>query len=372
MPTTTLGSVVPSGSTSGEPARGGQSRPRTPQARELGYNGVVSLATNTGQRRAVTVTGLFLLAVLLVVTLPLWVPLTMLADAVRLRFRFPTTRLLAFGVCWSWLEVAGVSAAFALWITGQRRNVRAHYSLQRWWATNLLGALRATCGIALDAQGVDALQPGPVLLFVRHASLADSLVSAYVVVALAGMQPRFVLKRELLVDPCLDIVGQRVPNHFLDRGANDTAPELAAVARLVEDLGPHDVGIIFPEGTRANPRKREAALARISERDPLRAERLSVLDHLLPPRPSGAQAMASGAPAVDVVLAWHVGFEGLDTFGGILNALGRPFPPIRFVARRVPAAEVPRGEGFAAWLDGQWISMDAEVGAALAERNERK
>ena len=52
----------------------------------------------------------------------------------------------------------------------------------------------------------------------RHASLADSLVSAWVITSVAGMNPRYVLKRELLVDPCLDIVGNRLPNHFLDRG----------------------------------------------------------------------------------------------------------------------------------------------------------
>lgn len=325
----------------------------------------------TLQRRAVTVPGLFLLAIVLVVTLPVWAPMTMLVDAVRLRFRFPTTRLLAFGVCWSWLEVAGVTVAAALWLTGQRGNRRAHYGLQRWWAENLLGALGATCGITLDVENVEAFRPGPVLLFVRHASLADSLVSAYVVTSLAGLQPRFVLKRELLVDPCLDIVGRRLPNHFLHRGANDSAPELAAVAGLVADLGPRDVGIIFPEGTRASPRKRATALLKIAEREPARAAELSVLQHLLPPRPSGAHAMASGAPALDVVLAWHVGFEGLDTFGGILSALGRRLPPIRFVARRVPAAEVPRGEGFATWLDEQWIALDAEVSMALIERNER-
>ena len=332
----------------------------------------MSLSASTVRRRIVSVPSLFCLAIVLLVAIPVWLPLTIVADLVRMQFRLPATRLLAFGLCWSWLEVAGVVAAFGLWSTGQRGNVRAHYGLQRWWAANLLGALRATCGITLEAEGVEALQPGPVLLFARHASLADSLVSAYVVVVLAEMQPRFVLKRELLADPCLDIVGHRVPNHFLDRGANDSTPELAAVAGLVADLGPRDVGIIFPEGTRANPTKRATALTRIGERDPARAQRLAVLGHLLPPRPSGAQAMASAAAAADVVLAWHVGFEGLDTFGGVLRALGRRFPPIRFVARRVPAAEVPRGEGFAAWLDEQWIRMDAEVDAALAERHERK
>jgi hypothetical protein len=78
--------------------------------------------------------------------------------------------------------------------------------------------------------------------------------------------------------------------------------------------------------------------------------------------------MAQGAARADVVIAWHIGFEGLDSFGGILRAAGRGFDPIRFVARRVPCAEVPRDERFADWLDAQWLRMDVEVEEALAER----
>ncbi|MCU1397926.1 MAG: hypothetical protein JWN62_1035 [Acidimicrobiales bacterium] len=328
----------------------------------------MSLSTNAVQRRVITVPVIVALAVGLTVTIPVWLLLSVIADGVRLRFRFPLARLLAFGVCWSWLELAGVSAAFGLWITGQRHNVRAHYALQRWWAEHLLGSLGRTCGITVMAENVQALAPGPALLFVRHASLADSLVSAHVIVNLAGMNPRFVLKRELLADPCLDIVGQRVPNHFLDRGANDSAPELTALRALVDGMGPRDIGVIFPEGTRANPDKRVRALAKIAERDPARAGRLGALRELLPPRPSGAQAMVEGAPHADVILAWHIGFEGLDTFSGILRALNRGVDPIRFVARRVPAADVPHDDAFSGWLDEQWLCMDADVELALAAR----
>ena len=329
----------------------------------------VNLQTSTWQRRAVTIPSLIAVALGLAVTAPLWAPVTALLDVLRGKVRLPTTRLLAFGVCYSWLETAGVLAAAGLWLTGRRNDRSAHYALQRWWSTNLLRALGATCGITVEARGLDAFETGGTLLFVRHASLADSLVSAYVATDLGGLRPRFVLKRELLLDPCLDVVGARIPNYFLDRGANDSAPELQAVADLVADLGPDDIGIIFPEGTRANSRKRAAALARIGDRDPARAERLAPMQHLLPPRPSGARAMVTGAPDADVVLAWHVGFEGLDSFRGILGALNRRFPPILFTARRVPSAEVPRDERFEAWLDEQWLQMDVDVAAALRERN---
>ncbi len=332
----------------------------------------MSLSTNTVQRRLVTVPLLFIAAVLLTVVSPLWLLLGLVADTVRLEFRYPLVRLFAFGLCWAWLETAGVLTAFGLWATGQGGNKPFHYALQRWWATNLLASLGTTCGIRIETADSQVFVPGPTILFVRHASLADSLVSAYVITKLARLRPHYVLKRELLSDPCLDIVGQRVPNYFLDRGANDSAPELAAIERLASGLGSEDVGIIFPEGTRANPTKRVSALAKIEQRDPGRAARLATMTHLLPPRPSGAMAMVRGAPTADVVLAWHVGFEGLDTFGGILKALGRAFEPIRFVARRVPNAEVPRGGDFANWLDEQWLRMDNEVDVALAARTTKE
>ena len=46
-----------------------------------------------------------------------------------------------------------------------------------------------------------------------------------------GVRLRYVLKRELLFDPCLDIVGQRLPNYFARRGAGATEQEVAGVVK---------------------------------------------------------------------------------------------------------------------------------------------
>ena len=321
------------------------------------------------KRRLVSIPALILAAILLLITAPLWIVVSAIVDLVRGRRRLPTTRLLAFAVSWSWLELSGVTMSLVLWMTGRSGSHERHYALQLWWARNLLRALRATCGVHVTVENPEALRPGPVLLFARHASLADSLVSAYVVTTVAGMKPRYVLKKELLADPCLDIVGQRLPNHFLDRAATDSTPELDALARLTSGMDADTVGIIFPEGTRANPDKRAKALAKISAVDSDRAGRVASMQHLLPPRPAGAAAMLRGNPSCDVVLAWHVGFEGLDTFGGILSALAEPVPPVRFVLRRIPRSEVPSPYGdFTAWLDAEWMRMDDEVDAALKAR----
>jgi 1-acyl-sn-glycerol-3-phosphate acyltransferase len=237
--------------------------------------------------------------------------------------------------------------------------------------------LKATCGFSVEVENIDALKPGPVVMFARHASLADSLVSAYVVTTLAQMNPRYVLKRELLADPCLDVVGQRLPNHFLDRNATDSTPELRAIETLVTDIDDSTVGIIFPEGTRANDKKRKRAIEKIALIDPTRANRLQEIKHLLPPRPAGAAAMLRGSPNANVVFAWHVGFEGLDTFGGILRAISSRMPPIRFHLRRVERLAVPLTSQvdtneMTKWLDSEWMRMDREVDEALNVRHEMR
>jgi 1-acyl-sn-glycerol-3-phosphate acyltransferase len=329
------------------------------------------------KRRLISMPGLILGAVILTVAIPVWLPLVLVIDACRLKWRFPLARLLSFAVCWVWLETSGVICSALLWITGQSKNLPKHYALQRWWADQLLRALKATCGFSVEVENIDALQPGPVLLFARHASLADSLVSAYVVTTLAQMNPRYVLKRELLADPCLDVVGQRLPNHFLDRQANDSTPELLALEELVTGIDESTVGIIFPEGTRANKKKRDRALEKIAVVDAERAQRLQGMKHLLPPRPAGAAAMLRGCPSADVVFAWHVGFEGLDTFGGILRGISSRMPPIRFHLRRVERLAVPLTSQvdtneMTKWLDSEWMRMDHEVDEALILRNKVK
>ena len=313
------------------------------------------------QRRAVSIPSLILGAIGLVALLPLWLPLAALTDLVRLRWRLPTVRLLAFAVCWTWLETIGVAVGALLWLTGQRRNQRAHFGLQRWWAARLMSALQLTSGIRVDAADASSLSPGPVIMLCRHASLADSLLSAWVVTSKARMNPRYVLKKELLADPCLDVIGNRLPNYFLDRQASDSATELSALRILAAGLTEDQVAIIFPEGTRSSPKKRERALEKIRKRDPARADRLAAMQHLLPPRPAGSQALLGGRPDADVIVAWHVGFDGLDTFDGILRHLARKPSTVQFHARRIARSDVPEGQAFTRWLDDQWLQSDRAV-----------
>lgn len=324
---------------------------------------------STLRRRLLSVPAVAAAAVVLAVLLPVWVPLLAVADAARGRWRLPTVRLVAFGLAWAWLETIGVTVAAAWWAVGRAGDRDAHYRLQRWWAASLMRALRTTTGIRTEASGIDALSAGPAVVLCRHASLADSLVSAWVITSLARRQPRYVLKRELLADPCLDVVGNRLPNHFVDREATDSAPELDALRALSAGMDSDDVAVIFPEGTRATAAKRERALERIADRDPERAARLAALRHLLPPRPAGSAALVAGCPTADVVIAWHTGFDGLDRFGRILRHLAHAPTPVRFDAIRIPRRDVPAGPAFTGWLDEQWLRADAAVHDLLTRKD---
>jgi len=317
------------------------------------------------RRRSISLTGLAAATVAITVTIPLWLPVAVLIDVVRLRFRFPIVRLLAFAVCWCWIESGGVARAFVLWLARRTDDEAAHYRLMAWWAGSLMAAMSKTTGMKPQIEHLDALTPGNAVVLSRHASLGDSLVSGWALTTEALLRPRYVLKKELLYDPCLDIVGLRVPNHFLDREATDGSAELDALVRLAQGIGPGVVSVIFAEGTRSNPAKRARAIEKIAERDPERAERMQALRRLLPPRPAGSIALLSGAPDADVVLVWHTGFDGLDSFGGMIRRLARPLPPVRFVAERIPRSEVPDGDEFVRWLDDQWLRLDLEVDTAL-------
>lgn len=317
------------------------------------------------RRRVISVPVLFVGAIVGVATSPVWLPVALVADALRGRLRFPLARLGSFGLCWASIECLGVMRAFGQWSTGRARDPASNYRLMAWWSSALMRALALTTGIRPRIEGLEQLASGNAIMLARHASLADSLLSAWVTSAQARVWPRYVLKRELLSDPCLDIVGLRIPNHFLDREAVDGDAELDALRSLAVGVGPGVVAVIFAEGTRANDRKRARALEKIGARDPARAERLAGLRHLLPPRPAGSLALVEGAPAADVLFAWHTGFDGLDSFGRIIEVLCESMPPVRFVIRRVSRREVPTGEAFVDWLDEQWIRMDAEVDEAL-------
>lgn len=321
----------------------------------------------TWLRRVVMVSGVIVLALFLTATVVIWAPLLLLVDAVRFRWRCPLFRFTAFGTLWAWMETLGVIAAAALWLAGKGASQQANYRLQAWWTRGVIASLRLTVGLTIEVEGAPVRGGGPFIALCRHASLADSIMSAWVFVTHSGLKPRYVLKQELKLDPCLDIVGHRLPNYFVDRKSINVASELQGIERMALGLQQGDVAVIFPEGTRANADKRTRLLEGLHKRSPERARRLSGLKYLLPPKPAGASALVAAVPEATVLTMWHSGFDGMDTFKGIVRQLTRS--AIRVHVRIVEhhRSTVASGEAFVAWLDTQWNVMDESVARHLGE-----
>lgn len=323
----------------------------------------------TWLRRTLMVSCVIFSAVSLTLLVPLWFPLLLVVDVVRRKWRFPLCRFTSFGLLWTWMETAGVIGAFSFWIAGRGRDQDLNYRLQAWWTRGVLASLRRTVGLKINVEGAPQPGGGPYVAFCRHASLADSLMSAWVFITHCNLKPRYVLKRELKMDPCLDIVGHRLPNYFVDRNSSNLSVELLGIEQVAIALDVGDIAVIFPEGTRANSQKRTSGLALLRERSPERFERLENLKYLLPPKSLGASALLSAVPNATVLTMWHSGFDGMDTFKGIVRQLAKSAIQVQVKIVAHQRSTVATGEAFIAWLDTQWALMDESVARHLSETN---
>lgn len=309
------------------------------------------------RRRAVTLPAVLGGLALTIVALPVAVGVAALVDAAR-RTRWAATRSVLFLAWYLACETVGLLACFGLWVCGlarpgSARGVAAHYALEWWWARRLMAGATRLFGLRLEVEGADVLPKGPLLVFMRHASVGDTLLPAVLLSSRHGLRLRYVMKRELLWDPCLDIVGNRLPNLFVDRASRDSAREARAVGALAEGLGEGEGVLIYPEGTRFTPARRARMLA-----DPALAARAERLEWVLPPRTGGPIALLERSPGTDVVFCAHAGFEGTATFGDLWSgALVGARVRIRFW--RVAAGEIPmEKEARIAWLFAWWERID--------------
>jgi 1-acyl-sn-glycerol-3-phosphate acyltransferase len=327
--------------------------------------GVDETRSETFLRRLRTVASVVVGLVLVTALLPALLVVGLAVDAVRrLASGVPPTaaRLALFLWVYLFAEVAGLLALAALWVAslgGRRRAwlLETTWRFQQWWAGALFGAVRGLFGLRLEVEGEELVAPGPVIVLIRHASIVDNLLPSVLVARPHGIHLRYVLKRELLADPCLDVAGKRLPNYFVRRGTGE-AREVAMVRALAEGLGPGDGVLIYPEGTRFTEQRRARAIERIAGRDPELGARAARLRRLLPPRLGGVGALLDGAPSADVVVIAHRGFDGLRLVrdiwrGGLVGLV------VRVRITRVPRAEVPEeAAARAEWLYDLWQGID--------------
>jgi 1-acyl-sn-glycerol-3-phosphate acyltransferase len=313
-------------------------------------------------RRAVTIPGFLLFGALAIVALPVLIPVALVHDAVR-RNRWSGVRTLLALSHYFVGEALGIVASGVLWIAAAIAPSRAaawNFRLQCWWASWLFGGTRLLYGLQVRATGLEAVRDGPLLLLMRHASVIDTLLPAVLVSGRTGIRLRYVMKRELLWDPCLDVVGQRLPNTFVRRGSDSSEAEIERVRELAFDLGPRDGVLLFPEGTRFTPRRRQQVIARLAKNaEPKHLERGRALQHVLPPRLGGVLGLLDAAPGVDVVFCAHTGFEELRTLNDLWSGalVGRTIEVEfwRVAAASIPAERPARID----WIFDQWARVDA-------------
>jgi 1-acyl-sn-glycerol-3-phosphate acyltransferase len=307
----------------------------------------------------------------LVILAPVLLPLIALTDAIRwivARRHWMGTRLYLFGIAYLTAEVVGLVALGAVWLAAgfgraRRPLLKWTFSIQQAWASALFVAARAIFGLRFEVEGGEAAGPGPILLFVRHASIVDNLLPAMFVGSPHGIRLRYVLKRELLSDPCLDVAGNRLPNYFVDRGSDDTGTELDGVRRLADGIGARDGVLIYPEGTRFTRAKRERALEKLSTGDPVLFSRARQLHHVLPPRPGGPLALLDATDPADVVVLAHHGLDGFAHLRDIWEG-AMVDTTVRVAIWRIPRAEIPVDSSERLnWLFDVWEQVDGWIDA---------
>lgn len=313
-----------------------------------------------------TVAGLLAASTLL---MPLLLAAAAAYDVLRFatgKRRFVALRLVVIGWVYLASEAAGILALGFVWVAtggGRLRSpyISATYAIQRWWTGTLFRTIRTMFQLRLEVEGSDLVTPGPIHVFMRHASIIDNLLPGVLISRPFGLKLRYVLKRELLSDPALDIAGNRLPNYFVDRSVGGDA-EVAAVGALGMGLAVDEGVLIYPEGTRFTTERRERALARL-EGQPDLLERARHLRNVLPPRPRGPLALLDAEPAADVVVVAHSGLDGFSHISNILDG-GLVGSTIRVRFERFPIGDIPTAVGDrVAWLYDRWEEVDAWIGA---------
>jgi hypothetical protein len=299
-------------------------------------------------RRLLTIPGFFAATFVVTFALPLLLPVAYAAS-----FYPPArgaVRSLAFVTVYLWCETAGIVVSFWLWLTHRMPKgptfpaeyLAANFHLQCWWADALKRGAERIFDLTFDVEGRDALRGTPALMLPRHASMADTIIPIVFYAMPFQYRLRYVLKRELLIDPCLDIVGNRLPNYFVDRDSADSQREVEGVTRLVRSLGSDEGVLIYPEGTRFTPARREQVVAKLRRTAaPGDLARLDRWVDVLPPRLGGTLGTLDANPGRDLVFCAHSGFEGSSHFSTLLNG-SWTHARIRIAFWRVPYADIPR------------------------------
>ncbi len=316
-------------------------------------------------RRVLTYTLVYLSLLLLVLTLPVWLPVTLIVDAVR-KTSWSATRAFCFMGWYLLAQSWGLIGCFLIWLfsgvwlgIGRQLFIDGMFWIEFAWARFLGKGAVSIWGMRPEIEFAYEFGKRPVILLVRHASIIDTLIPLLYVCAPLNLKLRYVMKRELEWDPCIDLAVSRLPHLFVKRGSGDARKEIRAIGQLVEDVGPREGVVIFPEGTRYSEEKRARIIKGLEASGQDEAlEWARGYRRVLPPRMGGPLALLSSNPGADVVFCAHTGLEKAASFresfnGGFVGAVIH----MRFWG--VPFEDIPEGDDARRkWLFEEWKKVD--------------
>lgn len=318
-------------------------------------------------RRVAAIFGYLFLLSLVILTMPLLLIAGAIADFVK-KSRAVYVRVALFFVCYFVIELVGAAICIVIWTfsgiwagAAPQRFYRWHFWLQRHWVHVLTSTAFRIFNMRVEVEGDSDLSRNTFILFVRHASVADTILQPFIAYP-QFVHLRIVLKRELLWDPCLEFSFNSLPNYFVERGAVDTEREIQSIGNLMEDLGPNEGVFIYPEGTRFSKEKRARILQKLETAGDREAyKRAEQFGSVLPPRLGGSLALLERNTGADAIFCAHTGLEGAATFQDFHHGTLVDIT-IRMKYWRVPYSEIPTTEeARIEWLLAQWRLVDEFV-----------
>jgi 1-acyl-sn-glycerol-3-phosphate acyltransferase len=195
------------------------------------------------------------------------------------------------------------------------------------------------------------------LFFCRHAGPGDTILLIDRLLTHFDRLPSVVFKESVALDPCVDLIGHRLPHAVLDTSKKEECD--ARIEEVAAGLGGHGVLVLFPEGGNFTPERRRRAIRKLWRSDRRsEAAKAEAMSHVLPPRPTGALAALRGNPEANVIFAAHSGL-GLAAFPTQIwrePPIGKTFHTHMWLS---PAAERPLDpDEQVAWIYDWWKRLD--------------
>ena len=305
-------------------------------------------------------------AAVLALLSPLLQLLAAALDLIFDRHRFRLSRFVGLGLAFCVTEVFGLFTLLTVWIGSGFGSfmdrpfwVNANRVLCGQYMELITRAIRFYLGFGFHYTFEPFPADRPMILFSRHAGPGDAFLILRVVMRDGGRHPHFVGAAKLQWDPFLDLIGERLENHYLLQSPVDPQAELKAIKDLAARLDNDETLGIFPEGGNYTDARRRRILESLAAKGRTDRVRLATrLKHTLLPKTGGPVAALEGAPEATVLFVAHAGLENLHGFGDLWNAVPLNRSVLAHSWTVLPGERPTDRQGLVAWLFDEWQNVD--------------